>query len=39
MRYRTLPRAGADDVAVGIGVLVLSALQLRGFFRAPLGAR
>ena len=39
LRYRTLPGAFADDVAVGIAVLVVRAFELRGLFRTPVGAR
>jgi hypothetical protein len=39
LRYRTPSHAVADDVAVGIVVLVVSALELRGLLRAPVGAR
>jgi SPW repeat len=39
LQHRTLSRAVADAVAVGIVVLVVSALELRGPLRAPVGAR
>ncbi len=39
LRYGALPRTMTDDVAIGIVVLVVSALELREVFRAPVGAR
>jgi hypothetical protein len=38
LQYRAVSRAVADDVAVGIFVLVVSAIELRGLLRAPVGA-
>lgn len=38
LQYRAVSRAVVDDVAVGIVVLVVSAIELRGLLRAPIGA-